>query len=87
MILVSRTITKKQKELCLCYYKNAKKVYMNVMKLILSCSALVLSVFSIIIDKANAQGSAGSMAMFPRMNIVDMPSARVIPVEATEHMV
>ena len=53
---------------------------MNVMKLILSCSALILSVFSIIIDKANAQGSAGSMAMFPRMNIVDMPSARVIPV-------
>ena len=53
---------------------------MNFMKLILSCSALVLCAVSIFKDNANAQGSAGSMAMFPRMNIVDMPSARVIPV-------
>ena len=63
-------------------YKNAKKGLMNQfqnsLRLIILMTILIMSQQYPVMG----QGSAGSKAKMPRLSIVDMPTARILPPKA-----
>ena len=63
-------------------YKNAKKGLMNQFQN--SLRLLVLSTLFVLSHQYTllSQGSAGSKAKMPRLSIVDMPTARILPTKA-----
>lgn len=66
----------------MCLYKIAKKGLMKQYNTVISSAILAFMLLAFFQGRAIAQGSAGSKAKMPRLSVVDMPTARILPTRA-----